>query len=192
MTSNLGAREISSLAKGGFGFAQKLKAVEGACDEKIDRTGTGAAHRKFSPEFMNRIDKIVVFKRLRAEHLTQILEIELGMVQQRILNAAGNQRFVFNCTEGVKDLLLQRGTDAEYGARHLKRAIEQNLVAPLANLVASAQVRLGDFVRIDRTTEGNLTFERDAARAVNGMESSYGILSLPTLAAWGTGWTVTP
>src|SRR5499433_526034 len=168
MTSNLGAREISSLAKGGFGFAQKLKVVEVARDERIDRTGTDAARRKFSPEFMNRIDKVVVFKRLRAEDLAQILEIELGMVQQRILKTAINQRFVFNCTEAVKDFLLQRGTDAEYGARHLKRAIEQNLVAPLANLVASAQVHLGDFIRIDRNPEGNLTFtkERDAARVV--------------------------
>jgi len=194
MTSNLGAREISSLAKGGFGFAQKLKVVEVARDERIDRTGTAAARRKFSPEFMNRIDKVVVFKRLRAEDLAQILEIELGMVQQRILKTAINQRFVFNCTEAVKDFLLQRGTDAEYGARHLKRAIEQNLVAPLANLVASAQVHLGDFIRIDRNPEGNLTFtkERDAARVVSEWEPSYGIASVPALTAWGTGWTVAP
>ena len=194
MTSNLGAHEISSLAKGGFGFARQSKPVEEECDEKIDRTGTDAARRKFSPEFMNRLDKVVVFKRLRAEHLAQILEIELGMVQERILRAAEDRRFVFNCTEAVKDFLLEKGTDAEYGARHLKRAIEQNLVAPLANLVASAQVRLGDFIRIDRTPEGDLAFTREleGARAVNGWEPSYGTASMPPMTAWAAGWTATP
>jgi ATP-dependent Clp protease ATP-binding subunit ClpB len=193
MTSNLGAREIASLAKGGFGFAHKSKPVAEEHDEKIDRTGTDAARRKFSPEFMNRLDKVVVFKRLHAEHLAQILEIELGMVQQRILTAAGNQRFVFKCTEAVKDFLLEKGTNVEYGARHLKRAIEHNLVAPLANLVASAQVRLGDVIRIDRTPEGNLTFTSDleGTRAERAWEPAYGSASMP-MAAWGAGWTATP
>ncbi len=67
------------------------------------RTAQEAARRKFSPEFMNRIDKMVVFKMLRPEHLEQILEIELGMVQQRILQATGNSQFVFSCTPKVKN-----------------------------------------------------------------------------------------
>ena len=185
MTSNLGAREISNLTTGGLGFAHKVESVDERFDERIDRTGTDAARRKFSPEFMNRLDKIVVFKRLRADHMAQILEIELGMVQQRILKAAKERRFVFNCTQAVKDFLLREGTNAEYGARHLKRAIEKNLVAPLANLVASAQVRLGDFIRIDREPEGNLTFTRELTRAVAEWELSYGIPSMAPLAAWG-------
>jgi ATP-dependent Clp protease ATP-binding subunit ClpB len=194
MTSNLGAREMSNLVKGGFGFAHKAKAVEEAWDDKIDRTGTDAARRNFSPEFMNRLDKVVVFRRLRAEHMAQILEIELGMVQQRILKAAGDQRFVFNCTQAVKDFLLEKGTNAEYGARHLKRAIEQHVVAPLANLLASAQVRLGDFIRIDLTPAGNLTFTREleSARAVNEWEPSYGIASMQPLTALAAGWPITP
>jgi ATP-dependent Clp protease ATP-binding subunit ClpB len=185
MTSNLGAREMSSLVKGGFGFAHKAKAVEEAWDDKIDRTGSDAARRNFSPEFMNRLDKVVVFKRLRAEHLAQILEIELDMVQQRILKAAADRRFVFNCTQAVKDFLLEKGTNVEYGARHLKRAIEQNVVAPLANLLASAQVRLGDCIRIDRTPEGILTFttELESPQAVNRWEPSYGIASMQPMAA---------
>lgn len=193
MTSNLGAREISSLAKGGFGFASKSKASTEVHDEKIDRTGTDAARRKFSPEFMNRLDKVVVFKRLHDEHLAQILEIELGMVQQRILKVADDQRFVFNCTQAVKDFLLEKGMNIEYGARHLKRAIEQNLVAPLANLVASAQVRLGDFIRIDLAPTGNLTFTRelDGTPAVSSWEPSYGTANMP-IAAWGAGWMATP
>jgi ATP-dependent Clp protease ATP-binding subunit ClpB len=166
MTSNLGAGEMCSLVEGGLGFAQKPKQVDSAFDEKIDRTAVEAARRKFTPEFMNRIDKIVVFKTLRPEHLQQILEIELGMVQQRILMAAGASQFVFNCTANVKNFLLHEGTDPKYGARHLKRAIERNVVFPLANLVATGQVKLGDFVRIDLTPEGRMTFVKEAEGAM--------------------------
>jgi ATP-dependent Clp protease ATP-binding subunit ClpB len=166
MTSNLGAGEMCSLVEGGLGFAQKPKQVDSAFDDKIDRTAVEAARRKFTPEFMNRIDKVVVFKTLRPEHLQQILEIELGMVQQRILVAAGASQFVFSCTPNVKNYLLHEGTDPKYGARHLKRAIERNIVFPLANLVATGQVKLGDFVRIDLTAEGRMTFVKEAEGAM--------------------------
>src|SRR5207253_9792807 len=135
-------------------------------DDKISRTAVEAARRKFTPEFMNRIDKVVVFKTLRSEHLQQILEIELGMVQQRVLMAAGAHQFVFNCTPKVKSFLLHEGTDPKYGARHLKRAIERHVVFPLANLVATGQVRLGDFIRIDLSPEGSLTFVKEAEGAM--------------------------
>src|SRR5438445_13489107 len=84
------------------------------------------------------------------------------MVQQRILQAAGANQFVFTCTQKVKDYLLQEGTDPRYGARHLKRAIERNLVFPLANLVATGQVKLGDFVRIDMASEDKMIFVKEA------------------------------
>src|SRR5512132_203972 len=132
MTSNLGAGEMTNLVDGGFGFAPKVVEVDESFDDKIQRTAVEAARRKFTPEFMNRIDKTVVFKTLRDEHLEQILEIELGMVQQRILQATGNSQFVFSCTSKVKEFLLVEGTDAKYGARHLKRAIERFVVFPLA------------------------------------------------------------
>src|SRR5271154_3283680 len=115
---------------------------------------------------MNRIDKVVVFKTLRPEHLQQILEIELGMVQQRVLMAAGAHQFVFNCTQQVKNFLLAEGTDPKYGARHLKRAIERHLVFPLANLVATGQVKLGDFVRVDMLGDSKLTFVKEAEGAM--------------------------
>src|SRR6476646_1197573 len=165
MTSNLGAGEMSNLVGGGFGFAPKDELVDEAFDEKIDRTAVEAARRKFTPEFMNRIDKVVVFKTLRPEHLQQILEIELGMVQQRILQATGNNQFVFSCTSTVKGFLLEEGTDPKYGARHLKRAIEKNVVFPLANLVATAQIKLGDFIRIDRK-DTQFTFTKEAEGAL--------------------------
>lgn len=167
MTSNLGAGEMSNLVEGGMGFAQKPNQVDASLDEKINRTAVEAARRKFTPEFMNRIDKVVVFKTLRSEHLEQILEIELGMVQQRILSsAAAANQFVFNCTSKVKSFLLHEGTDPKYGARHLKRAIERHIVFPLANLVATGQVRLGDFVRIDMAVDGRLSFVKEAEGAM--------------------------
>jgi ATP-dependent Clp protease ATP-binding subunit ClpB len=166
MTSNLGAGEMCNLVDGGLGFAQKPKEVDASFDEKINRTAVEAARRKFTPEFMNRIDKSVVFRTLRSEHLQQILEIELGMVQQRILMASAANQFVFSCTPKVKSFLLHEGTDPKYGARHLKRAIERHVVFQLANLVATGQVRLGDFIRIDLSPEGRLIFAKEAENAM--------------------------
>src|SRR5512142_1584908 len=166
MTSNLGAGEMTEMLEGGMGFGKVAKQVDNKLDDKITRTAQDAARRKFSPEFMNRIDKVVVFHTLRPEHLEQILEIELGMVQQRILQATGNNQFVFSCTPKVKQFLMQEGTDLKYGARHLKRAIERNIVFPLANLVATGQIKLGDFIRIDMDGAGKMTFVKQAEGAL--------------------------
>lgn len=166
MTSNLGASEMNELMNGSMGFAQLPAAVDQKLDDKITRTAQEAARRKFSPEFMNRIDKVVVFKTLRPEHLERILDIELGMVQQRILQATGNNQFVFTCTDSVKEYLLIEGTDPKYGARHLKRAIERCVVFPLANLVATGQIKLGDFVKIDLAADGRMVFVKEAEGAL--------------------------
>jgi len=184
MTSNLGASEMNGLVVGGLGFSHANTVLDEKFDDKISRTAVDAARRKFSPEFMNRIDKVVVFKTLRSEHLQQILEIELGMVQQRILMAAGANQFVFTCTPKVKSFLLHEGTDPKYGARHLKRSIEKNLVFPLANLVATGQVKLGDFVRIDLSPEGKLTFIKEAEGAmVPVLLERYGAAAAPPATA---------
>jgi ATP-dependent Clp protease ATP-binding subunit ClpB len=188
MTSNLGAREMSKLIEGGLGFARHSGVVEEKFDDKIDRSATDAARRKFTPEFMNRIDKMVVFKTLRPEHLYHILEIELGMVQRRIQAAASDRWFEFNCTPAVKAFLLQQGTDARYGARHLKRAVERHLVAPMANLLASAQVRFGDVIRIDRTSSGDMVFTREPEARVAHEQEDYRIPSASPVAAHGLAW----
>ena len=166
LTSNLGAGEMNEMLNGHMGFAQPQTVIDNKIDGKMNRTATDAARRKFSPEFMNRIDKVVVFKTLRPEHLEKILDIELGMVQQRILQTPGNSQFVFSCTPRVKSLLLVDGTDPKYGARHLKRSIEKNLVFPLANLVATAQIKLGDFIRVDLNEDGIMTFVKEAEGAL--------------------------
>ncbi|MCA1629971.1 MAG: AAA family ATPase [Acidobacteria bacterium] len=151
MTSNLGAREMSELISGGMGFvpASGTKNQQDTeVDQKIYRTAVEAARRKFSPEFMNRIDKVVVFRSLKEHHLRQILDLELGSVQERVMRSAGT-KFVFQCSDEAKELLLKEGIDFKYGARHLKRAIERFLVYPLSNLVATEQVGLGDLVYVD-------------------------------------------
>src|SRR5215475_8910215 len=151
MTSNLGAREMSELISGGIGFAPG-KGVknphDSEVDQKIYRTAVEAARRKFSPEFMNRIDKVVVFRSLKEHHLRQILDLELQAVQDRIMQSAGT-KFVFQCSETAKDMLMKEGLDYKYGARHLKRAVERFLVYPLSNLVATGQIGLGDLVHVD-------------------------------------------
>src|SRR5467141_1230238 len=161
LTSNLGGGEITELMQGGMGFIQpKDKPVTGL-DEKVERTAIEAARRKFSPEFMNRLDKIVVFHPLQRNQLEQVLEIELGQVQQRIVETATG-RFLFHVTGPGREFLLQKGTDQRYGARHLKRAVERHIVYPLANLLATDQIHLGDLVYIDWNKEQDqLTFIRE-------------------------------
>ena len=150
MTSNLGAREMSDMISGGIGFAP-TKAGKSPDDNEIDtkiyRTALEAAKRKFSPEFMNRIDKVVVFRSLKEHHLRQILGIELKSVQERITESAGT-KFIFECTEEAREFLLKEGIDLKYGARHLKRSIERFLVYPLSNLVATQQIETGDLVTV--------------------------------------------
>src|SRR5918996_1565023 len=151
LTSNLGAREMSELISGGIGFHSGKAAKnpnDTEVDQKIYRTAVESARRKFSPEFMNRIDKVVVFRSLKEHHLRQILELELQAVQDRIMQGAGT-KFVFQCSDTAKDTLLKEGLDYKYGARHLKRSVERFLVYPLSNLVATGQIGLGDLVHID-------------------------------------------
>jgi ATP-dependent Clp protease ATP-binding subunit ClpB len=168
LTSNLGAKEMSELITGSIGFApaRGKGMIEDDVDQKIYRTASEAAKRKFSPEFMNRIDKVVVFRSLKAHHLKQILELELSQVQNRIMRGTG-EKFVFNCTEEAKKFLLDEGIDFKYGARHLKRAIERFLVYPISNLVATKQVATGDLVVIDyEGATGKLVFTKEEGGAL--------------------------
>ncbi|HEV8384831.1 MAG TPA: AAA family ATPase [Candidatus Acidoferrales bacterium] len=148
MTSNLGGVDISTLMTGGLGFVQPSDKPSDKMDTKVERTATEAAKRKFSPEFMNRIDKVVVFHPLRPVQLEKVLDIELDLVQRRVLDTANGQ-FVFRLTSAAREFLLREGTDIKYGARHLKRAIERHVVYPLANLLSTGQILIGDILSID-------------------------------------------
>ncbi len=170
MTSNLGASEMGSILSPRLGFTapeQAQRAAEGDIDEgtaaRLNRTAIEAARRKFTPEFINRLDKIVVFRPLGDEELRKVLDIELQMVQERIFLSSLDRPFVFTVTPSGKDHLLREGTDAKYGARHLKRAIERHLVQPVSNLLATGQVRAGDWVSVDfDPVTQSLTFSRQA------------------------------
>jgi len=170
MTSNLGAAEMGSILRPNLGFAtsevERRMAIgesDTTLDAKIARAGVEAARRKFTPEFMNRIDKVVVFRSLGSDELGRILTLELNLLQQRIFNSANTTPFVFSVTPDARAFLLRQGTDMKYGARHLKRAIERSLVHPLSNLIASDQVHGGDLVRIDFDEDaGHLVFVKEA------------------------------
>jgi len=164
MTSNLGGADISDLFAGGYGFVKSADKPQNDIDEKVERTAVEAARRKFSPEFMNRLDKLVVFHPLKRAELEAVLDIELGLVQKRVLDTATG-KFLFRVTG--REFLLREGTDQRYGARHLKRAIERHLVYPLANLLATQQVRMGDVVRVDWDGQhDHLTFVREREGAL--------------------------
>src|SRR6266704_2650130 len=155
MTSNVGAWEMSALTKPRLGFARLVENCE------IGRSGIEAARRKFTPEFINRIDKMVVFRSLGANELNRILDIELNSVRQRVLKADDGPLFGFAVTAAGKQFLLNEGTNVEYGARHLKRAIERFVVQPLSRLIASGQILNGDFIEIDCGPQTSaLTFSR--------------------------------
>jgi ATP-dependent Clp protease ATP-binding subunit ClpB len=161
LTSNLGGSQIADLVHGGMGFIQPKDKATTGLHEKVRRTAVEAARRKFSPEFMNRLDKVVVFHPLKREELDEVLEIELRNVQKRVLDAA-TRPFLFRITEEGRAFLLQEGTDQRYGARHLKRAIERYVVYPIARLLATAQVHQGDALVIDHHLgEEGLVFLRD-------------------------------
>ena len=146
LTSNLGSSEMNALVNPGMGFGGAVPAK--VPSGKVAQAGIEAARRKFTPEFINRLDKVVVFNPLGAAELERVLEIELKAVQNRIFAECGTP-FGFSVTDGAKGFLLQEGTDARYGARHLRRAIERHVVQPLSNLVASEQVVMGDWIRVD-------------------------------------------
>lgn len=184
MTSNVGAAEMSALVSPRLGF-QRAAGIpaDGRLAGRISQAGLEAVRRKFTPEFVNRLDKIVVFRPLGESELRQILEIELRMVQRRIFLSSA-QPFVFTLTTAAKDFVLQEGVDLKYGARHLKRAIERLLVQPLSNLIATEQIAGGDLIRVDADpVERRLVFYREAEGLPAAEMASWYDLPLPLYAA---------
>jgi ATP-dependent Clp protease ATP-binding subunit ClpB len=163
LTSNLGAAEMSALSEARMGFQSPVSQDAGR-PNKLERIGTAAARRKFTPEFINRLDRIVVFKPLGNAELNKILDIELEAVRRRFLSACSDGPFDLDVTEDARQLLLKEGADARYGARHLKRAVERLLVAPMSNLLASGQIQAGDSIRVSHRADwSSLMFFREAA-----------------------------
>jgi len=207
MTSNLGASEMEAMMRPRLGFTachEDGERAEGAPTQaisaKIVRAGVEAMRRKFTPEFVNRIDKIAVFRPLGHDELDRILGLELHQIERRILESTGGTPFVFHLSAEARSYLLREGTDMKYGARHLKRAIDRTVVNALSNLVASGQILRGDLVLVDYDPEDkSLTFIKEAeqvpafvmsriAKAPNSEERTAAAealaeLALPTKAA---------
>jgi ATP-dependent Clp protease ATP-binding subunit ClpB len=191
MTSNLGAIEMCEMLSGGIGFTSGVRQDQANLDEmdqKLYHTAVDVAKKKFSPEFMNRIDKVVVFKTLSQNHLRQVLDIELNDVQNRIMSSQSDKQFIFRCTSEAKEFLLREGTDLKYGARHLKRSIERHLVYPISNLIATGQIGLGDVIKIDLASSGGkLTFSKERGTPGFSLPDSGNIAEFPNRRASGAG-----
>jgi ATP-dependent Clp protease ATP-binding subunit ClpB len=149
LTSNLGASEMAKVLQPKLGFAAGGASLDPNAVAKMSHAGMEAARRKFTPEFLNRLDGIVAFRPLGEAELRQILELELDAVRDRIATSGDVQTLGFDVTEPAKEFLLVEGTDLRYGARHLRRAVDRLLVAPLSNLIATAQARSGDRLLVD-------------------------------------------
>jgi ATP-dependent Clp protease ATP-binding subunit ClpB len=188
MTSNLGASEMNSIIRPSVGFAageaEKLaaQALAGEHGEKISRAGKEAARKRFAPEFMNRIDKVVVFNPLGEGQLRQILGLEIQAVEERVGRAAasaasatGTPSITFSIDAAAQDFLLREGTDLRYGARHLKRAVERHLVQPTSNLLATGQLQSGDTLLVDFDAELKaLMFSKESREIVPRRHNSTG------------------
>ncbi len=162
LTSNLGAKEMGSILSPTLGFeaasgqAATMDPEEAAA--RIRRAALEAARRKFTPEFINRLDKMIVFHPLGDNDLRRIVDIELGRLQDRILTCSATGGFVLRVTERARKRLLKEGVDPRYGARYLRRTIEKNIVQPLSRLVASGQVAMGDLVEIEDAPGDRMSF----------------------------------
>jgi ATP-dependent Clp protease ATP-binding subunit ClpA len=153
LTSNLGAAEMSKHLNPGFGFEKMTGRDSEALSNKLESVAGAAARRKFSPEFLNRIDVISTFHPLGDETLGKILDLQLAEIQRHILSRLGERGFMLKITAQGKDFLLRHGTSTRYGARELKRTLHRHITQPIAAMVMRGQVPPGGAIRIDIAKE---------------------------------------
>jgi len=144
MTSNVGAGEMDDTTTLGFKGEEWT-----VTDKKLEDIARAAARRKFSPEFLNRLDQIVMFKTLTKTDIGFILGLMLQKVQNRVVPVDNEALFKINVTERGLKQLLEDGYDRRYNARHLRRAVEKYVAQPIARLVATGQIDHGDIVICD-------------------------------------------
>lgn len=142
MTSNIGARDLKDFGSG-VGFVTKAKSDQS--DEMTKSVISKALKRTFSPEFLNRIDDIVIFNSLEKESIHKIIDIALKDVVKRLKDLG----FDIKLTDGAKDFLSDKGFDPAYGARPLHRAIQKYLEDPLAEEILKATAKSGDIFMVD-------------------------------------------
>lgn len=149
MTSNLGVSELSRIMGEHIGF---LPAMDQLSVKKTEDVVLEAMKRKFTPEFLNRIDNTIVFNTLTEDNCKEIMGKELGKALERIFLASHT---MFRVTPGAKEAIFAEGFSKEYGARNLKRAIEKRITLPMAKILSSNQVKEGDHVNISVNYEGD-------------------------------------
>ncbi len=142
MTSNIGSRQLKDFGAGvGFSTASK-KASRASHSRGVIEN---ALKRTFAPEFLNRVDDVVIFESLEIEHIHKIIEIELRELYERIEDID----FKIRITKKAKDYIVEKGWDAQFGARPLKRAIQKYIEDPLAEEIIKAKFKEGDMIVVD-------------------------------------------
>jgi ATP-dependent Clp protease ATP-binding subunit ClpC len=148
MTSNIGVRDLKDFGAG-IGFANRAK-TEGM-DEIMKSTIQSALKKAFSPEFLNRLDDVVVFNSLNKEHIFKIIDISLGKLFKRITDLG----YAIELTDKAKDFLAEKGYDQQYGARPLNRAIQKYLEDSIAEEILKGDLSEGDVITADYSGEGS-------------------------------------
>ena len=148
MTSNIGVRDLKDFGAG-IGFASKAK--EENMDEVMKSTIQNALKKAFSPEFLNRLDDVVIFNSLSKEHIHKIIDINLKKLFARITDLG----YTIELSEKAKDFLSEKGYDKQYGARPLNRAIQKYLEDALAEEILKGELSEGDVILADFSGEGD-------------------------------------
>src|SRR5580700_6808842 len=153
LTSNLGAREMLKEITPDFGFQAGVKKERLDLSGKLQAIGLTAVRKKFSPEFVNRIDAVITYQPLDAESLEAILDHQIRQLQKHVNNRLGQRSFTIDVPPESRQFLLRTGTSAQYGARELNRTIHRQLTQPLATMVATGQIAAGGRIRIDLSAD---------------------------------------
>lgn len=154
LTSNLGAREMLREINPEFGFQSAKSGERADLTSKLQNIALVAVRKRFSPEFVNRIDCIITYQPLTQESLSAILDKHITDLQNHVNTRLGNRSFTLEVPAEARQFLLQKGTSPEYGARELNRTIHRHLTQPLATLVATNQVNPGAKVRVEASEDG--------------------------------------
>jgi ATP-dependent Clp protease ATP-binding subunit ClpA len=159
MTSNLGASAMRREMNPDFGFATLVPAERRGLAKKLEGIGMGAVRRKFSPEFVNRIDAKLTYQPLKPEALRKILDQHIEELERHIEKRLMDRAFEVEVGKAAREFLLAKGTSDEFGARELKRTILRQLTQPLAAMVANGEIEPGATVRVE-VLEGELKIGR--------------------------------
>jgi ATP-dependent Clp protease ATP-binding subunit ClpA len=154
LTSNLGARQMMKELNPSFGFHLGENAPVADLSRKLERIATNAVRRRFSPEFVNRIDNVITYQPLTPDALSEILDIELANLRKLVDSRLGPRAFGVELARGARTFLLSHGASPEFGARELKRTLQRLIIHPVAEMVAEGKVPGGSVIRVEAAVDG--------------------------------------